>query len=248
MFSPAASARRRKRRRASSLREPSFPTRRRSAGRPGRRGRDVARGRHVVEAVADREGRVRLVKRDVDETAVSEGRRALDQRDVVAKEQVRRVQSAGVVLRRGRFWVVGRSARRGVVRRAVRVEGSRQVVARARGVVGVAAVVGRDPVERGDLVRGEAQVVLEAVGRVVQVRDVVRVAVRVGRSRGRSSRAVVFRGCRLVERRLRGIRQAVLRAARLTGECRKPRRGKCFATYWSAGSPLPFAPAGWAPV
>ena len=127
------------------------------------------------------ERRVGLVKGDVDEPAVGKGRRLLDQRDVVAQEQVGRVEPAGVVDGRRRLGIVGRQARRGVVRRAVGVEGAGEVVALAGGVVRVAAVVRRDPVERRDLVGRQGQVVRQAVGGVIEVGDVVGVAVGVRR-------------------------------------------------------------------
>ena len=81
--------------------------------------RDVARSRLVVEAVAGREGRVRLVEGDVDQPAVLEGRRLFDQRYVVTQEQVGCVEPAGVVRRRDRLRVVGRKTGRRVVGRAV---------------------------------------------------------------------------------------------------------------------------------
>ena len=101
----------------------------------------------VVEAVPGvGERRERLVEGDVDQAALLERLRLLDQRDVVLQEQVRGVQPAGEVLRRGRLRVVRN--RRVVVRRAARGERARQVVALADRVVGVAAVVRRDPAER----------------------------------------------------------------------------------------------------
>ena len=118
--------------------------------------------RRVREARPVRELRVGLVERDVDQATVLERRRGLDLRDDVLEEQIGRVQPARVVDRRVRRVRVG--------------EAAREVVPGADGVVGVAAVVRDDLVERR---RGaEAlEVVVETVVRVEHVRDVRRTAV-----------------------------------------------------------------------
>ena len=90
---------------------------------------DVSVVGRVVERQV-REGRVGLVEGDVDETAVLEGGRFLDEGDVVAQPQVGGVEATGVVLRWGCQGL-------GVVRATVGVEETGQVVALACSVVGV---------------------------------------------------------------------------------------------------------------
>ena len=107
--------------------------------------------RRVGEAVAGvGERREGLVEGDVDKPAVLERRRGLDLGDDVLEEQVRSVQPAGVVHWRVRCGRVGPAAG--------------QVVAVAHRVVGIAAVVRRDPAERRRR-RLVLQVVVQPVGR-----------------------------------------------------------------------------------
>ena len=128
------------------------------------RGRGVRRDdRRVREAVAGvGERREGLVEGDVDQAALLERLGPLDLGDDVLEEQVSRVQAAGEVHRGLRRVRVGETAG--------------QVVAVADGVVRVRAVVRRDPAERRRRL-GALQVVVQPVGRVEQVRDVVGVAV-----------------------------------------------------------------------
>ena len=119
----------------------------------------------VVEAHV-RERWVRLVEGDVDETAVLEGVGLLDEWDVVLQPQIGGVEATDVVLRRG-------AQRLGVVRLAVLVEQTGEVVALTGGVVGVGAVVRGDPVERWHLVGRLGQIGQQPLVRVLDGLDVV---------------------------------------------------------------------------
>ena len=119
----------------------------------------------VVEAHV-RERWVRLVEGDVDEAAILEGLGLLDERDVVLQPQIGGVEATDVVLRRG-------AQRLGVVRLAVLVEQTGEVVALTGGVVGVGAVVRGDPVERWHLVGRLGQIGQQTLVRVLDGLDVV---------------------------------------------------------------------------
>jgi hypothetical protein len=114
--------------------------------------------------------------------------------------------------------------------------------------VRVAAVVRRDPAERRDLVRGLLEIVSEPVGRVVEVRDVVASQLPsldplVGAPGPSYSGVVgVFNGADALK-----VKPFCVPPCSPVSAVNHP-NGKCLATYWSAGSPLLLAFAGWAPV